>query len=122
MRVYSNIVLLIDCYEQSLDFTTNYYLRLNAEPFVTLIPSEFLNSRLELTNVFLKFKLVTWASICHLLFSDNKSISQIWPLGLTTMAREMATFDADAFLESVGLTGKGLLKAVRAGKYDLHVS
>ena len=119
---YSKIKSLVDCYEQSetgLNFTTNYHLRLNAVPFITLIPSKFLNSRLELTNVFLKLKLVTWVSIYHLLFSDANSISQIWPLGLTTIAREMATFDSDAFLESVGSRGQGLLKAVKARKYGI---
>ena len=115
---------LIDFHEKSetrLDLTTNDQLRRNAVRLIRLIHSEFLNGCLELTNVFLKLRIVAWDDIYHLLFSNNSSnVSRAWSLGLMTIARDMSTFHENHFIRSTASEeGKGLLEAIKSRNYIL---
>lgn len=119
--LFHNVKPITDCYEKSeirLDLSTYHHLKRNAMSFIRLIDPEYLNSRLELANVFLKLRLVSWVEIYLLFFLERTwSLSIVCSLGLTNLAHEIANHNVDEFIDVVGPADEGLLEAVKARKY-----
>ena len=110
-------------YEESdtqLDLMTDFHLRHNATKLIRLLKSKNFDMCLKLTNAFLKLKIVVWADVYKLLFSNSTmNILRAWSLGLTTIAREMALYNMSTFLTSIGISHEGLLRPIKARKYAL---
>ena len=79
-----------------------------------------LDECLKLTNWLLKLEIVEWHDVYILLFLGNLNAAMTaWSLGLTTIAREMATHDLSTFMLSIEQGNRGFLTALRKKHYNL---